>query len=665
MPSAFNSLRQLLALTAVICSFLASANAGGVNIKWIDPTATELAMKSEPKAPGAGAVILSYDEFDDSNSAEVVVHMRVKVLTEGGLSAGTVNVPDRVVENDEFNQLFFARTIHPDGSIVEFKATPENLKTVNEDEGSRKVIAMPAVTVGSILEYGYHFSSQNTLYTYLIGYYAPIWRVQQPYFVKDAHFLLKGPESNYDPEYVRWVANLPVGVAVSRVKQNLEVRVQDLPAYAVEQYMPPPSTAFYNVRFFYHSGKQEEYWGRTGASVDDSWSDFDSPTRTLKAAIRDLVLPTDNDETKLRKLYLAVEAMENVEFSRKHSWREDKADGLSMKQNADGVWLRKRGSQESLTLLFVALARAAGYQAYPMAVASRNHAVFDQRVLSWSQMDDMVAIVNVAGREVFFDPGTRLCPFAHVAPWHSNVIGVSTEKKLVKIRTTPEETYKDFRIDRAADLTVTADGSVSGTIQVVWSGGAGLTMRQDALRDDAHQVETAAEKRLQEQLPDGVEVKLTKLTGLADGEASLVATFSASGHLGLATGKRMILPAQFFVSTAKPQLAPETRTQPVLFPEPYVERDRVVVHLPDGYSIEALPQPHVAAIAKDMGYSATVNAGNPDQHVIQSVRAFVLNRIDYKQQEYEQLHKYFAGIANADGEQIVLKAETANKQAGN
>jgi len=647
-----------------------AARAGAV--KWIDATPTELAMTSEPKAPGAPAIVLSYTEMDDANSAEVLVHVRIKVLTEGGLSAGTVNVPDRIVSNDEFDQEFFGRTIHPDGSVVLFHGTPQNSTTVDEFYGTRKVIALPAVTVGSILEYGYHFQSQNTVFTYLIGYYNPIWRVQQRYFTRNASFTLRAPEPahspnpwlpSYGPEDVRWVANLPPGAQVTRSKGAFTLNLVDIPAPAVEEFMPPPTSAFYNVRFFYYDKKQDRYWGESGGRVDDRWMDFDKPTSLLKNAIHDLILPADNDEAKLRKLYVAVEKLENTDLSRQHSKHEEKIEGQKTGDNADAIWTNKRGNSQELTLLFVALARAAGYPAYPMAVASRDHAVFDQSVLSWNQMDAMVAIVNVNGREVFFDPGTRMCPFAHMAPEHGNVVGVSTEAKLVKIRATPEAPYTTNITDRAAELELASDGSVTGKVTIVWNDNAALSFRREALREDSHAVETSAEKQLQADVPAGVEVKLVSLTGLDDIEAPLTGTFSLSGKLGTPTGKRIIIPAQFFASAAKRLLAPEARTMPVVFPESYVKRDRALLVLPKELTVEGLPQPHTASVAKDAVYQAQVQSGTskkvPGQTLLVAQRTLLLNRIDYKPEEYPGLHQYFGDVAAGDGEQIVLKPASA------
>jgi hypothetical protein len=671
----------LIALIAVLAARPALAGP----IRWIDPTPDELKMTSEPKAPGAPAIVLSYEESDDADSAEVIVHVRVKVLTEGGLSAGTVELPDRVVRNDELEQVFFARTIHPDGTIVEFKGTPENSKKVDEYGAARKVIAMPSVTVGSILEYGYHFQSQNTIFTYLIGYYAPTWHVQRQYFVRSAHFVLHSPTphsydnpwlKSYDQDSVRWMANLPKGASIAKAKGRFELDVHDVPARSEEEYMPPLNAAVYNVRFFYYTGKQDQYWGESGARVDDSWLDFDKPTRLLKDAVAGLVLPGDNDETRLHKLYNAVQQMDNTDLSREHSTREDKAEGLKTGRNADTIWTNKRGASDELALLFVALARAAGYQAYPMAVASRNWAVFDQGVLSWDQMDDIVAIVSVNGRDIFFDPGTKYCPFTRMAPWHANATGVSTEAKLVKIRMTPEDRYDSNRIDRLADLTLTPDGGVTGTVKVAWAGLAGLSLRREGARQDAHAVEKTMENQLQSEMPEGVEVKFSEATGLTDPDAVLLAEFAVSGKLGSATGKRLILPAHFFAASSRRLLVAETRTLPLMFPEAYVSRDRVVTHLPTGLSVEAMPENHTFNMAKDVVYQSSVQSGTaqqaPGQQLLVAQRTLLLNRIDYKPEEYPELHKYFGNMAGTDQEQVILKngpvtasTSTPDKPAGN
>jgi hypothetical protein len=58
-----------------------------------DPTKEELSMTSDPKAPGAAAVYLYFEEKTDDPLHYHSVYARVKVLTEKGKELATVEVP--------------------------------------------------------------------------------------------------------------------------------------------------------------------------------------------------------------------------------------------------------------------------------------------------------------------------------------------------------------------------------------------------------------------------------------------------------------------------------------------------------------------------------------------------------------------------------------------
>lgn len=63
-------------------------------------------------------------------------------------------------------------------------------------------------------------------------------------------------------------------------------------------------------------------------------------------------------------------------------------------------------------------------KAYPMAVTNRDKSVFFPSYLNMRQLDDYVAIVNVDGKEQFFDPGSRYCPYGQLAWKHSMAGGI-------------------------------------------------------------------------------------------------------------------------------------------------------------------------------------------------------------------------------------------------
>jgi len=58
-----------------------------------EPTAEELHMTSDPKAPGASAVYLYLEEKTDDAYHYHSYYARIKVLTEKGKELATVNIP--------------------------------------------------------------------------------------------------------------------------------------------------------------------------------------------------------------------------------------------------------------------------------------------------------------------------------------------------------------------------------------------------------------------------------------------------------------------------------------------------------------------------------------------------------------------------------------------
>ncbi len=57
------------------------------------------------------------------------------------------------------------------------------------------------------------------------------------------------------------------------------------------------------------------------------------------------------------------------------------------------------------------MVRAAGIPAYAMYVSDRSEDVFLKTHLSLDQLDAYVAIVQLDGKDVFLDPGTKFCPY--------------------------------------------------------------------------------------------------------------------------------------------------------------------------------------------------------------------------------------------------------------
>ncbi|HSY93631.1 MAG TPA: DUF3857 domain-containing protein, partial [Candidatus Binatus sp.] len=114
-------------------------------------------MTSEPKAPGAPAIILFHqvDRDDRGQTAHEDVYFRIKILTEEGRKYADVEIPFWKDQGNVIN--IHARTIKPDGTIINFsgKAFDKSIIKARGVKYLAKTFTMPDVQPGAILEYYY------------------------------------------------------------------------------------------------------------------------------------------------------------------------------------------------------------------------------------------------------------------------------------------------------------------------------------------------------------------------------------------------------------------------------------------------------------------------------------------------------------------------------
>jgi hypothetical protein len=75
--------------------------------------------------------------------------------------------------------------------------------------------------------------------------------------------------------------------------------------------------------------------------------------------------------------------------------------------------------------LYLALARAAGLNARPERIASRNRHIFAVDFLNDSQLDAVVVGITIDGKEIVVDPGEKMAPFQTLGWAHAGAGGVA------------------------------------------------------------------------------------------------------------------------------------------------------------------------------------------------------------------------------------------------
>jgi hypothetical protein len=632
-------------------------------------------MTAQPEVPGAPAVYLFREETTDDKLHMFSIYVRLKVLTDRGKEHSNVELSyaKAASGNGYTVEDIQGRTIHPDGTIIPFTGKPYE-KLIEKTQGIKamaKVFTLPDVEVGSILEYRYKLRYSDT------SLRSPDWYIQSNLWTRKGHYLWKPinlngnivvtGERGQTKSFIAWASVLPQGTQVTQSnvpgggdQSIIELNVHDIAPAPEEDFMPPIGSFTYRVLFYYAGYRTaDEFWKNEGKFWSKTQDKFVGPGPAVTAAAHDLTTPSDTPDQKLRKLYAAVMALENTSFTRQHDSAEEKAQGLKEVRNTDDIWTRKRGNNDQLAELFVAMARAAGMKAQLIAVTNRDRSLFSKNYLSMNQLDDILAIVNVDGKDHFFDPGTRYCPYQHLAWKHTFAQGIRQTDGGTDYAQTPGEPYTFSHTERIANLTIDQHGTVTGTITMKYSGDPGLRWRQRALAGDATSLDREVRSSVERLMPQGIEVKVTSITNVESYEQPLIANLEVKGSLGSSTGKRLLLPGDIFEANAKPSFPHEKRAIPVYFPYPRMVQDAVRINFPTTLKVESLPPGDKSAFEK---YAAYVMSTESTATSFTVRRNYVLGDIVFTPEQYSSLRVFYSKMENKDQETVVLTSTPATAQ---
>src|SRR6202041_1170624 len=96
---------------------------------------------------------------------------------------------------------------------------------------------------------------------------------------------------------------------------------------------------------------------------------------------------------------------------------------------------------------------------------------------------------------------------------------------------TPNQSYKDVRIDRIAGLTMDEHGEATGKVTITYRGAPALRWRQDFLRGDDTSMKHDLQTAMEQMMPGGMDVKVDTIQKLEDYEEPLTVVFDVEGQI--------------------------------------------------------------------------------------------------------------------------------------
>lgn len=580
---------------------------------WIPVTAQDLSLREVPGNPGAPAIQLYYsqniNDHDENNEGEYI-YRRIKILSEKGKSYADVEI--RIPDGFKLSELK-ARTVDGDGKPTDFTGKPFD-KIVAKGRGFKylaKAFTFPDVTVGTILEYRYKLNyPANVLPPHE-------WVVQHDLYTVKEEFGIQayvGPIRGIDGLVgLSLFQTLPRNAKIQRKGEGFTLQMENVPAFEAEPYMPPQVSYLYHVTMAYGGREMtspEKFWHDAGLQWNQDAETFIGDFKDIKSAAAEATGDEPDAEKKLHRLYERAQQVRNLSYERERTEDELKKESLKSNQNVADVLNRGYGTRTEITRLFVALARAAGFESSILRTSNRSERFFDLNLLYSDQLDTEIALVALNGKDLYLDPGTRFCPFGLLRWVRTSTRALKLDKKGGSFVEVPMAPHNMAAIGRAAEVALDEQGELTGEITVEFKGSEALERRLQALETDDAGKTKMLEDEVQQWLPNGAIIKLKTSSGWDTPATPLTARFSISvPTFGSLAGKRLLIARELFQLQQANAFKQQDRKFPVYFPYAFEEDDKISVRVPRAFPWKAFPR------------SRAPISGLPDTSVLAGLRA--------------------------------------------
>jgi hypothetical protein len=649
--------------------------------QWRTVPPEELAMTSEPRAPGAAAIYL-YTETDRNNLHRAeMIYRQIKVLTEEGRNLANISITfDDSTE--EFRRID-ARVIQPDGAVIPFAG--EVYDRTLESGGqpvSAKSLTLPDVRLGSVIEVRYWraFRSKmqympatipvvnsgaaaGTTTPLQVMMWQPVeiappprWMLNQQLFTRHARYSLQLKSG----QFARWTLPLPVpaGVTKPALEANNVVRMEarNMPEFVTEDYMPPADDVILSVDFNYDRMEPGDvsdpvkYWKTFGQHHSAAIEEFIDNPKHVKKRLDRIIAKEDSAEQKYRKIYEHVRKMGNADIpgSMDEKTRLKCARGHT---HARDVAEAKCGNLAELQLYFIALCRAEGLPAAVVRTSSRLRRFFTPSTPDASRLDNWLVAISLNGREVLVSPGVPFLPFATLDWWDTSVPGFKPDKNGGTWFTTTQPAPEDAVTQRKARFTLSEDGVLEGTVLVRHTGHEATSRTVALLNADEQTRADFLKNDLRYALAVPAEIAVVRQPAWAAGNGVLEIEYRVKVQdWGVTSGNRVMVGIGLFGNEQVGKFIAAKREHPIYFRFPFIAEDELEILLPAGYKVQEAPARQVSPDAA-LKYVTSVESR---EGAVSIRRSLTHNLLLTKQTQFPRVKSFYELVRAGDQEQVVV-----------
>jgi hypothetical protein len=619
-----------------------------LRIQDIDPAAAAILAQSPEKEayPQAGALILLSDEqveITPDNKAVYRMHYIVRILNERGKETFS-EAPIEYDSTDEKVQLEYARTIRPDGTVVDVGS--RHIRDVSKylnfplySNARVYIISFPAVAEGATIEY------KVTVYkSQLINkkdFVIPmLLQTQEP--IIDSRFSLSMPDDRtlslkvINERYNTFGANLSPVISSKDGRRIYEWNFKNIPQIIPEPEMPPVQEINPGILMSSFESWDELYGWWWQLAKDKIRAD-----EAIKQKVSELTSSLGSKEAKLKAIHnFCAQKIRYVAV-------EYGQAGYEPHQAAD-IFKNKYGDCKDQAILLVTMLKEAGFNAWPVLIPTRDS--FNMSPDFPSMMfNHCIACVSWQGQIVFMDPTAETCSFGDLPAGDQdrNVLVIQDKKYI--IARTPLYSANHNNIRQRLSLVLAKDESVTGSRELSSFGVYDQAQRYWLLYTVPDLVKDKISSKIQE-ISIGATLDGYEVENLNDLNEPLLLRYKFHGpELLTDAGPLRILPGQSSLDMSA--VAKAARTYPIVYPVLDLKDVETTIALPSDYDIRYMPD-QIRQENKWMKFSAGYSV---QKNVLKFRQTAELLQLIISQDEYPEYKKFLEQLAKSVKQRVVLE----------
>ncbi len=392
--------------------------------------------------------------------------------------------------------------------------------------------------------------------------------------------------------------------------------------------------------------------------VYQSYRDAIKLNDEMRLAAAEAVEDARGDEDKLRKLFdYATRGFKDTPHGSEQAGRDSRQKVEENKNTLD-TWRQKAGTGYEITLLFLALSEALGYEARLARGSLRDFGPFDQNFTDPYFLRTYSVAVKVGDTWRFCDPASPLLPFGMLRWNEQGQTVLISDPKEPQLVVTPIAPPEASLARREGTFRLGADGALEGEVVVSYTGESAYGSKERYQRQSPADRQESVREDVKSRF-GAAEVTNIKVEGVSGPEALRITYHVKIPSYAQRTERRLFLQCAYFARGYAPRYSASERRLPVAYPNAWSEKDTVIYELPEGYVLEKPEAPGAFKIADVGEYDArlTLSSKRPALKYERSFDFGRGGRLMFPAQAYPVLKQVFDKVQEQDDHTIVLRLE--------